>query len=88
MATYTQYTVNDNGIAQIAEFLRNNHKKGEMIAENADMLRAWAADAEFQLGQGNPASIEISSFDSLRGYTQSYNISDEGLDSEEIEIEE
>lgn len=87
MATYTQYTVNANGIAQIAEFLRKNHKKGEMIGDNADMLNAWAQDAEFQLGEGNPASIEIRSFDSVHGFTQNFDISDEGLDAEQIELE-
>jgi len=84
----TTYTVNANGLAQIAKFLRNNHKKGEMIADNADMLRAWAQDAEFQLGAGNPASIEIRSYDSVHGYAQTFDISDEGLDAEEIEIDE
>lgn len=88
MSTYTQFTVNANGIAQIAEFLRKNHKKGEVIADNADILSSWVADAEFQLGEGNPASIEIRSFDSVHGLTQNFDISDEGLDSKEVEIED
>lgn len=88
MTTYTQYTVNANGYAQIAEFLRKNHKKGEQIADNSDMLAGWVAEAEFQLGEGNPASIEIRSFDSVHGYTQNFDISEEGLDSKEIEIDD
>jgi hypothetical protein len=88
MTTYTKYSINANGIAQIANFLKINHKKGAMISGNTDMLYAWAADAEFQLAEGNPASIEIRSFDSVHGYTQTIDISNEGLDSEQIEIDE
>ncbi|HZS79841.1 MAG TPA: hypothetical protein VFA14_00180 [Herbaspirillum sp.] len=80
----TNYTINTNGLAQIAEFLRANHKKGEMIAEDQSMLYAWAADAEFQLDQGNPAMIEIKVWDSIHGRTQTFNISNDGVDSEEI----
>lgn len=88
MSKYIQYSVNPNGIAQIAAFLKENHKKGEMISENADMLAAWAQDAEFQLSQGNPALFEIKSVDSIRGRTQEFTISSDGIDSEQIEVDE
>ena len=52
------------------------------------MIRAWAQDAEFQLGEGNQASIEIRAFDSISGHTENYTITDAGLDSEIVEIEE
>lgn len=52
------------------------------------MLLAWAADAEFQLSEGNAATIEIMSWDSTNGYTQEYRISDAGLDSQIVEIDE
>ena len=52
------------------------------------MLRAWAADAEFSLGEGNGAVIELAARDSLRGVTQTFEISDSGLDSQAVEIEE
>lgn len=82
-----QYSVNEKGLAEIHQFLAEKHKLGGEHFDRA-MLRAWAADAEFQLGEGNPARIEIRSFDSVSGHTEDYTISDEGLDCEEIEIEE
>lgn len=81
------YTVNDNGLNQIHQFLAEHHKKGGDHFDK-DMLRSWAADAEFQLSEGNPARIEIRSFDSVSGHTEEFTISDEGLDFEEVEIEE
>jgi len=50
------------------------------------MLLAWAADAEFQLSDGNPATIEIKSSDSIHGHTQEFNISDCGFDAETVNI--
>lgn len=52
------------------------------------MLQAWAADAEFQLSEGNPAIIEIRAHDCIHGNTMEYRISDAGLDAETIEIDE
>ena len=83
----TNYTVNEIGLNEIKEFLAVNHKKGGEHFSR-EMLQAWAADAEFQLGEGNPATIEIRSSDSVSGATVEYRISAEGLDSEIIEIEE
>lgn len=81
------YTVNEQGLNEIKEFLAGNHKKGGDHFTR-DMLQAWAADAEFQLGEGNPATIEIKAWDSVHGYTQEYRISEAGLDCEEVEIDE
>lgn len=81
------YTVNDNGLNQIHQFLAEHHKKGGDHFDN-DMLRAWAADAEFQLTEGNPASIELRSWDAVSGHTETFTISNEGMDAEEINIEE
>lgn len=82
----TQKTVNSAGLQEIKQFLAANHRLGGDHFTD-DMLRAWAADAEFQLGEGNPASIEIRSFDSISGHPEVYTISEDGLDCEEIEIE-
>lgn len=82
-----QYSVNEKGLAEIQAFLAEKHKLGGDHFDRS-MLQAWAQDAEFQLGEGNPASIEIRSFDAVSGHTENYTISDEGLDCEEIEIEE
>lgn len=80
-------TVNDAGLKQIHQFLADYHKKGGDHF-NDEMLRAWAADAEFQLGEGNPASIEIRAFDSITGHTEEFTISDDGLDFEEVQVED
>lgn len=84
---FTNYTVNEQGLNEIKEFLAANHKRGGDHFDR-DMLTAWAADAEFQLAEGNPATIEIKSFDSIHGRTQEFTISDAGLDAETVEIEE
>ena len=75
------YTVNDTGLAEIQEFLADNHKLGGDHF-TADMLRAWAADAEFQLAEGNSPTIEIKSRDTVSGHTEACTISDAGLDAE------
>lgn len=80
-------TVNALGLNEIKEFLASHHKKGGEYFSEA-MLDAWAADAEFQLAEGNPAMIEIRSWDSVSGATCEYRISDAGLDSETIADEE
>lgn len=81
------YTVNDNGLNQIHQFLAEHHKLGGDHFDR-DMLRAWAADAEFSLAEGNDAGIEIRSFDSVSGHAETFIISNEGLDFEEVEIED
>ena len=75
------YTVNATGLAEIKEFLADKHKLGGDHF-TSDMLRAWAADAEFQLREGNTPSIEIKSWDALSGHTETYAITDAGLDAE------
>jgi len=83
----TTYTVNEQCLNEIKKFLAANHKKGGDHFDR-DMLLAWAADAEFQLAEGNPATIEIKSWDSIHGYTQEYCISDAGLDAQVVEVDE
>ena len=84
---FTKKTVNAQGLQEIKTFLADNHKKGDEHF-NKEILKAWASDAEFQLAEGNPPTIEIKAYDSVHGCTQEYTISDQGLDSEIIEIEE
>ena len=62
-------TVNAAGLDEIQAFLADTHKLGGDHF-TADMLRAWAADAEFQLAEGNSPTIEISSRDSVSGRTE------------------
>lgn len=75
--------VNATGLKAIQAFLAANHKKGGAHFD-ADMLRAWADEAEFQLGEGNPACIEIKSWDSVTGATVEFTVPDEGLDFSEV----
>lgn len=71
--------INETGIKQIAAFLRINHKNGKYISQNADMLSAWASDAEFSFGEGNDAWIEIKARDSVLGCTQTFTVSADGV---------
>jgi hypothetical protein len=71
-------TINQIGLEEIRIFLAENHKLGETFTKN--MIGAWAADAEFQMAEGNSPSIEIKAWDSIHGYTQEYTISKSGID--------
>lgn len=82
----TMKVVNQQGLVEIREFLAANHKKGDNFTPG--MIQAWARDADFQLAEGNPASIEIRACDSIHGRTQELRISDEGLDSVGVDIDE
>lgn len=70
--------INEKGLKEIEQFLAENHKKGPFSRE---MLLAWVADAEFQLAEGNSASIEIRAWDSVHGRAQEFTISDAGIDT-------
>ena len=83
---YKTYTVNSRGIEEIRQFLAANHKKGDHFTR--DMLNAWAQEAEFQVCEGNPATIEIRAHNCIHGYTMEYRISDAGLDATEHDDED
>ncbi|VEH23206.1 hypothetical protein [Bordetella hinzii] len=76
-------TVNEAGLVEISDFLDLRHRLGGEHFTR-DMLRAWAADAEFQMGEGNPPTIEIPAHDSTTGATVTYTISDAGIDTVEV----
>ena len=76
------YTINQTGIEEIKSFLQVAHKPHFF---DQSMLQAWAADAEFQLGEGNPASIEISQHYSKSGRTETFTISNAGIDAHQID---
>ena len=83
---YTNRSINDAGLAEIHAFLAAHHKLGGAHFDR-DMLRAWAADAERQLSEGNGPTIEIKSWDSTSGHTEELTISAEGIDTEYIDID-
>lgn len=66
--------INQNGLQEIHTFLLAKHKFGANHSWPADQLMAWAADA------GNPAIIEIRSYDSASGHAEILEISDAGID--------
>lgn len=79
-------SINDTGLGEIHAFLAERHVKGGDHFTR-DMLRAWAADAEYQLGIGNDASIEIKSWDAVSGRTETFTVSDAGVDTETLNDE-
>lgn len=84
--------INASGVEEIRAFLVANHNKPELY-EGADsitmgVLRAWAQEAEFSLGEGNDASIELKAGDSIHGRTQTFTVSAAGVDSVEFDDEE
>lgn len=74
------FKVNERGLREIRALLSKRHKlfRGCLHIERS-VLNAWADDAEFQLAQGNPASIEIRAYDSVSGHIEEYTITDAGL---------
>ena len=81
-----RYRINERGISEIREFLAANHKKGDAFTR--DMIHAWASDAEYQLSEGNGATIEIRAHDCIHGHAMEYQISDAGIDSKPVEFGE
>ena len=82
-----QYTVNDKGLAEIQTFLAENHTMGGDYFSRK-MLEAWAREAEYETRESGRAEIEIQSCYSVSGRAECYVISDEGLDCEEIDVED
>lgn len=82
----TNYTINEAGAQEILAFLQANHKRGAALG--AKELAAWVDDANFQLAEGNTATVEIGATDSTKGYAVTYTVSNDGLDEQVIEIDE
>lgn len=77
------YRINEQGLREIEDFLKDNHKLGNQM--DRSNLLAWALEAERQADQGNPPSIEIKSWDSVYGRTQEFTLSSDGFD---VEVED
>ena len=75
--------INEAGLKEIKDFLADNHILGGDYFTK-DMILAWGEQANFQLAEGNPASIEIRSWDSIHGRTQDFTVSDEGVEVVEV----
>ena len=70
--------INDRGIQEIYNFL-SERSKMEKDHFTHSMLQAWANDAEFQLSEGNPPSIELKSWETVSGKTEEMTISSAGV---------
>ena len=70
--------INETGLQEIARFLATRHKLGNFTD---DQLHAWAADAEFQMGEGNPPTIEIKARDSVSGRAEEFTVSPAGVEA-------
>jgi hypothetical protein len=60
---------------EVAQIIRANQINGEALSTDARAIEARLSEAEFQLGEGNPASIEIKARDSVHGVVQDIELS-------------
>ena len=72
--------INKTGREEIASFLDAHHVSGHLFGEAE--IAAWAAEAEEQMGEGNPPTIEIPARNSITGATETYTVSNAGVDLE------
>lgn len=79
--------INEKGIKEIESFLVERLKDGHKGFTKAQLL-AWADDAEYQMREGNPPTIEIKSCESVSGHTECFTVPECGIDAEIVELEE
>lgn len=60
---------------EITQIIRDNQINGEAIAADSRAIEARLQEAEFQLAEGNSASIEIKARDSVHGVAQDIELS-------------
>lgn len=73
-------TINEKGLAAIAQWLAEKHKRP---ADVAGREGAWASDAEQSMLNGNPPLIEIRAWDAVSGHTECFRVPDECIDGED-----
>jgi len=81
------YYVNAIGLAEIKQHLADKHKLGGDHFTDS-MIRAWAAEVEKSIDEGNSACFEISCHYSISGHTELCRISDDGISFDVVEIED
>ena len=79
-------TLNVKAVDEIRAILSTRHINGGENWTEA-MLHAWAAKAEFQLGEGNPPCIELKSWESVSGHAEEHRLSDACIDCVDVELE-
>lgn len=78
-------TINEKGLAAIAQWLAEKHKRP---ADVAGREGAWASDAERSMLNGNPPLIEIRAWDSASGRTEAFVVPSSGIDVSEDDTDE
>lgn len=77
-------TINANGLAQIKVWLQSQSKGDGWSDENT---AAWAEDAEQAMANGNPPIIELKSWQTISGATETFTVSPDGVDNRMTEDE-
>ncbi len=85
--SYTIRTINAQGLAEIRAILAANHRLGGDHFTDS-MIQAWGNEAQFQLDEGNDASIEIRGWDHVNGHTQEFRLSDAAVETTIVEGDE
>jgi len=79
------YTVNPEGLQQIAEFMKEKHKDGKAISENKAVLQKIGLDLELRLSKGEDACVEIDPSESLSGRLEELFVTEEGITIDEVD---
>ena len=75
-------TINSTGLKEIRHFLENNHKLSlNNFTFTNEMVEAFAGDAEQSMLNGGTAEIELKSTNTISGHTETFTVSDSGIDS-------
>jgi hypothetical protein len=70
-------TVNETGLMLIYEWLAERMINGDLL--DPYNIGAWARDAEFQMGEGNPPCIELRASQSVSGHTETFTVPSNGI---------
>lgn len=70
-------TINAHGLELIAAWLADHHVSGTELT--ADNIRAWAAEAEQNAGNGNGAHFELRAHESIYGRPEIFDVPDDGF---------
>ena len=74
------YKINEFGLLSIAKFLNERHLSGTGRGFTEDMIFVWGVEAEDKINDGQPPVVEISSWDSISGNPELFEVPAEGFD--------
>lgn len=78
-------TINEKGLAAIAKWLAEKHKRPKDVVFRVNM---WAEEAEQSMLNGNPPLIEIRAWDAVSGHTECFRVPDECIDEEDEVVDD